>query len=127
MPAGIQILSTGNGPPGGNPGGLTQSVINGTGQPLNRLSIGQRMHEKHKYTHLSIVNTGYTCSLSAKLSDFQFDRWICPRGIHERFHGALVSFYQSRTRLPAYNYNQKPDLRHGCQGSITTNNPIMEE
>jgi len=127
MPAGRQRFSTGNGLPGGAvPGGHAQSANNNTGQPPNRQSIGHRVCEKHSYTQLSIVNINNAYTLSAGISVPRSIRLIHRKGMSER-PDAPPTVYKSRTRFPANNYNQKRDLRHGCQGSITINNPIMEE
>jgi hypothetical protein len=126
MPAGRQILSTENGPPGGNPGGLTQRVHHHIGQSFNRLSIGHRMHEKHNYTQLSKLSIGNTCTLSTGISVYQSVRLTHRKSMRER-PDAPPTLYTSRTRFPANQLDQQRDLRHGCQGLITINNPIMED
>jgi len=126
MPAGRQRFSTGNGLPGGIPGGHTQSANNDTGQPPNRQSIGHRVCEKHSYTQLSIVNINNAYPLSTGISVPRSIRLIHRKGMCER-PDAPPTIYKGRTRFPANYYNQKRDLRHGSQGSITINNPIMEE
>lgn len=126
MPVGRQRFSTGNGPPGGNPGGLTQSANNDTGQPPKSVSIGYRMDEKHTATHLSIVNIANTYTLSTGISVCQSIRLIQGKGMRER-PDAPPTLYKSRTRFPANQSKRMRGLRHGCQGSITKNNPIMEE
>ena len=126
MPAGRQRFSTGNGLPGGIPGGHNQSANNDSGQPPNRQSIGHRVCEKHSYTQLSIVNINNAYPLSTGISVHQSIRLIHRKDMRKR-PDVPPTIYKSRIRFPANNYNQKRDLRHGCQGSMTINNLIMEE
>ena len=126
MPAGRQRFSTGNGLPGGVPSGHAQSVNNDTEQPPNRQSIGRRAHEKHRCTQLSIINTENTYPLSTGISVPRSIRLIHRKDMRKR-PDVPPTIYKSRIRFPANNYNQKRDLRHGCQGSMTINNLIMEE
>jgi hypothetical protein len=126
MPEGKQRFSTENGPPGGNPGGLTQRAHQHTGQSLNRLSIGHRMHEKHNYTQLSKLSIRNTCTLSTGISVHKSVRLTRRKGMRER-PDAQPTLYTSRIRFPANQLYQQRDLRHGCQRSTTINNPIMEE
>jgi len=113
MPVGIQILSTGNGPPGGNPRGHSQRVHQHTGQSLKGLSIGHRMHGKHKNTQLSKLSIGNTCTLSTGIPVHQSVRLIDRKGMRER-PDSPPTLYTSRTRLPANQLHQTRDLRHGC-------------
>ena len=126
MPAGIQIFSSGNGSPGGNPGDLNQRAYRHTRQSLNRLSIGHRMHEKHNYTQLSKLSIGNTCTLSTGISVHQSVRMIHRKCISEP-PDAPPTLYKSRTRLPANHLHQTRDLKHGCLRLTKIYNPIMEE
>ena len=126
MPKGRQRFSTGNGPPGDSSGGPTQRAIHASGQSLPTFNLNPSVHEKHTNTHICTINTELSSIFSAKVVHFFSHRSACPRGTHVR-PDIVQTIYKSRPRLPANQLHQTRDLRHGGQGSITINNPIMEE
>ena len=126
MPEGRQRFSTGNGPPGSSPGGPTPDALDDTGQSINCLNMVNNLHEKQRKASAGTIVIENTVTQSAKISRCESHRLTCRRGMHER-PDTEVNLYQSRTRFPANQLYQQRGLRHGCQGSITTTNPIMEE
>jgi hypothetical protein len=126
MPKGRQRFSTGNGPSGYSPGGSTRRAIHASGQSLPTFHLKTSVNEKHINTHICTIDTEITSTFSARVAHFFSHRSVCPRGTHER-PDIMKIIYESRTRLPANQLHQMRDLRHGCQGSITITNPIMEE
>jgi hypothetical protein len=126
MPKSRQRFSTWNGPPGSSPGGPTPIVHRNIGHAVTDLNMVNRLYEKHLTTFISTIIRGNTLTLSARTSFFRSNRLTCPIGAHER-PDVMPIIYESRTRLPANQLHQTRDLKHGCQGSISIYNPIMEE
>jgi hypothetical protein len=126
MPKGRQRFSTGDGPPGNPPDGPAQRAIDDSGKRLPIINLSTSTHEKHISTHTCTINMNDSLKFSAKIAHFFSHRSVCPRGTHER-PDIVPTIYESRPRLPANQIYQMRGLRHGCQGSITINNPIMEE
>jgi hypothetical protein len=126
MPKGRQRFSTGDGPPGNPPDGPTQRAIDDSGQWLPIINLSTSMHEKHTSTHICTIDMNDSLNLSAKIAGLHSHRSAFPIGTHER-PNIVPTIYESRTRLAANQIYQMRDLRHGCQGSITITNPIMEE
>ena len=126
MPEGRRRFSTGNGPPGCSPGGPAPDAQHDAEQSIGFLNLVNYLHEKQLNALLSTRLAENTVTQSAKISIFETHRLICRRGMHER-PDIEVNLYSSRTRLPANKQIKTRDLRHGCQGSITITNPIMEE
>jgi hypothetical protein len=126
MPEGRQRFSTGNGPPGSSPGGPTPETLYDIGQSIRCLKMVNNLYEKQRNASTGTTFIENTVTQSAMISIFESYRTMCRNGMHE--HPDIVSnLKQSRTRLPANKEHQTRGLRHGCQGSVTTNNPIMEE
>ena len=126
MPEGRQRFRTGNGPPGSTPGGPTPDAWHDAEKSDVSLKVVNYLQEKQNNSPLGTIFTGNLVTHSAMVSIFESHRLNCRRGMHER-PDIEVNLYQSRTRLPANKQIKTRDLRHGCRGSVTTNNPIMEE
>ena len=126
MPEGRQRFSTGNGPPEGSPSGPAPDTLYDIGQSIRCLKMVSNLYEKHVSISTGTVFIGNLVTQSAMVSIFESHRLTCRRGMHER-PDIEVNLYQSRTRLPANKEYQTRGLRHGCQGSVTITNPIMEE
>jgi hypothetical protein len=126
MPEGRQRFSTGNGPPVSSPSGPTPDTLYDIGQSIRCLKMVSNLYEKQRNAYTGTTFIENTITQSAMVSIFESHRLTCRRGMHER-PDIEVNLYQSRTRLPANKQIKTRDLRHGCQGSVTINNPIMEE
>jgi len=126
MPEGRQRFSTGDVPPRCSPGGTTPDALYDIGQSISCLKMVNNLYEKQINALISTTCIENTVTQSAMVSIFESHRLICRRGMHER-PDIEVNLYQSRTRLPANKQIKTRDLRHGCQRSLTINNPIMEE
>ena len=126
MPEGRQRFSTGNGPPGSSPGGPTPETLYDIGQSIRCLKMVNNLYEKQRNASTGTTFIENTITQSAMVSIFELHRLTCRRGMHERAD-IEINLYQSRIRLPANKQIKTRDLRHGCQGSITITNPIMEE
>ena len=126
MPEGRQRFSTGDGPPGSSPGGPTPDALYDIEQSISCLKMVSNLYEKQVSVSTSTVFTGNLVTQSAMVSIFESHRLTCRRGMHER-PDIEVNLYQSRVRLPANKQIKTRDLRHGCRGSVTITNPIMEE
>ena len=126
MPEGRQRFSPWDGPPGNPPDGPTQRAIHHSGQWLPLINLNTSTHEKHTSTHICTIDMNDSLKFSAKIAGFCSHRCARPRGTHERPE-IVPTIYESRTRFPANQLYQMRDLRHGCQGSMTITNPIMEE
>ena len=126
MPEGRQRFSTGYGPPGSSPGGPAPDALHDTGQSISRLKKVNNLYGKQINAPTGTTCIENTVTQSAMVSIFESHQLTCRRGMHERAD-IEINLYQSRIRLPANKQIKTRDLRHGCQGSITTNNPIMEE
>ena len=126
MPEGRQRFSTGDGPPGSSPSGPTPDTLYDIGQSISCLKMVSNLYEKQRNASLGTSFIENTVTQSAMVSIFESHRLTCRKGMHER-PDVEVNLYQSRTRLPANKEYQTRGLRHGCQGSVTITNPIMEE
>jgi hypothetical protein len=122
MPEGRQRFSTGNGPPGGP----TQDALYDIGQSIRCLKMVNNLYEKQRNASVGTSFIENTVTQSAMISIFESYRSMCRKGMHER-PDIVSNLKQSRTRLPANKEYQTRGLRHGCQGSVTITNPIMEE
>ena len=126
MPEGRRRFESGYGPPGGLPGGHNPKP---KADPQDRYILHilvDNLNEMH------LNNTNRLCKisaepiLSARVSRSESHRTMCRRGMHERTD-IVSNLKQGRVRFPAKQLYQQRDRRHGCQGSITITNPIMEE
>ena len=126
MPEGRQRFNTGNGPPASSPGGPTIGTKHDTGQSISCYKMVDNLYVRQTDALTGTIVTENMVTQSAMISIFESHRLICRRGMHER-PDIEVNLYQSRTRLPANKQIKTQYLRHGCQGSVTINNPIMEE
>ena len=126
MPEGRQRFSTGYGLPGSSPGGPAPDALHDTGQSISCLKMVNNLYEKQINAPTGTTCIENTVTQSAMVSIFELHRLTCCRGMHERAD-IEINLYQSRTRLPANKQIKTRDLRHGCRGSATIHNPIMEE
>ena len=126
MPEGRQRFSTGDGPPRSTPGGPTPDAWHDAEKSDVSLKMVNYLQEKQMNAPVGTTFIENAVTQSARISIFESHRLNCRRGMHER-PDIKEKLYQSRTRLPANNQIKTRDLRHGCRGSVKTNNPIMEE
>ena len=120
MPESRTIFESGYGPPGGLPGGH-----NPRERYITRILV-DNLYEMHQIDIKFLTGVQGQEALSVKEYRSESHRTMRRWGMPERSE-RVTNFYQSRTRFPAKQLYQQRDLRHGGQGSITINNPIMEE
>ena len=124
MPEGRRRFELGYGPPGGLPGGHNPKA--GPQERYIKCILVDGLYGMHLNNTKCPSRMSVESILSARASRFESNRTMCRRGMHER-PGIVSNFNQSRHRFPAKQLYQQRDLRHGCQGSVTITNPIMEE
>jgi hypothetical protein len=126
MPEGRTKCELGHGPPGGVPEGHNpKTKADLQERCIKRISVYD-LYEMHQVSFKGVLDVQNQKALSVKESKFESHRTMCRRGMHER-PDTVSNLKQRRTRLPANKEYQTRDLRHGCQGSVTITNPIMEE
>jgi hypothetical protein len=126
MPEGRTKCELGHGPPGGVPEGHNPKTKADLQERCITCISVHDLHEMHQICIKSVIDVQSQKALSVKKSRPKSHRAVCRKGMHER-PDTVSNLKQRRTRLPANKEYQTRDLRHGCQGSITITNPIMEE
>ena len=126
MPEGRRRFELGYGPPGGLPGGHNPKAKAGPQERYITCILVDDLYLMHLINTKCLSRISVESILSTKGSKSESHRTMCRRGMHER-PDIVSNFNQSRIRVPAKQLYQQRDLRHGCQGSVTITNPIMEE
>jgi hypothetical protein len=126
MPKGRRRFELGYGPPVVLPGGHNPKAKADPQERYITRILVDNMYEMHPNSIKCTYRFSAEPILSARVSRSESHRTMCRRGMHER-PDIVSNFNQSRARFPANQLYQMRDLRHGCQGSITITNPIMEE
>ena len=126
MPEGRSIFENGYSPTGVLTHGDTPSSELTPEHMYDDRSMRYKLYEMHINTQFSTIYRANQSKTYVNVSELSFRRSISLVSMHGR-QELIYKNYQSRTRLPAYQLYQQRDLRHGGQGSITINNPIMEE
>ena len=126
MPEGRRRFVDGYGPPGVLPGGHNPKANADPQERYIKCMLIDDLYGMHANNTKCIYRVSAEPILSARVSRSESHRTMCRRGMHER-PDIGTNFNQSRIRFPAKQSYQQRDLRHGGRGSITINNPIMEE
>ena len=126
MPEGRRRFESGYGPPGDLPGGHNPKAKADPQERYNKCILVDGLYGMHPNNTKCLSRMSVESILSARASRSESHRTMCRRGMYER-PDIVSNFNQSRIRFPAKQLYQQRDLRHGCQGSITITNPIMEE
>ena len=126
MPEGRRRFESGYGPPGGLPGGHNPKPKADPQERYITRILVDNLYAMHVFSTKCTCKVSFDPVSSTKGSRSESHRTMCRRGMHERPE-IVTNFNQSRIRFPAKQSYQQRDLRHGCQGSVTKTNPIMEE
>ena len=126
MPEGRRRFESGYGPPGVLPGGHNPGAKADPQERYIPRILVDDLYLMHLNNTKCPSRMSVESTLSARESRSESHRTMCRRGMHER-PDIVANFNQSRIRFPANQLYQQRDRRHGCQGSVTITNPIMEE